>query len=97
MDNNLENIARSMLKSMGGEKLSEKMSELNKLAESKDAQNLKQKLGDGSEILKAAQKGDSQTLQCFCPPYSNRRRLRMPGLSLRYIIFSIRKGELWRF
>ncbi|HHU05673.1 MAG TPA: hypothetical protein GXZ65_04230 [Clostridiales bacterium] len=65
MDNNLENIARSMLKSMGGEKLSEKMSELNKLAESKDAQNLKQKLGDGSEILKAAQKGDSQTLQCL--------------------------------
>ena len=68
MDNNLENIARSMLKSMGGEKLSEKMSELNKLAESikiYNRQNLKQKLGDGSEILKAAQKGDSQTLQCL--------------------------------
>ncbi|NLL45442.1 MAG: hypothetical protein GX250_01360 [Clostridiales bacterium] len=65
MDNNLENIALSMLMSMGGGKLSEKMPELNKLAGSEDIQNLKQKLGDGSEIMKAVQKGDSQALQCL--------------------------------
>jgi|GEM_PF-579744 len=65
MDNNLENIAFGMLKSMAGEKLSEKMPEINKLVESKDAQSLKQKLGDGSEVLKAVQNGDSQALQCL--------------------------------
>ena len=65
MDNNLENIALNMLMSMGSGKLSEKMPELNKLAESEDVQNLKQKLGDGSDIMKAVQKGDSQALQCL--------------------------------
>jgi len=65
MDKNLENFAFDMLKNMGGGKLTDKMSEIGKLAESEDAKSLSQKLGDGSEILKAVQNGDSQALQCL--------------------------------
>jgi len=65
MENNLENIALNMLRGMTGGKLSEKMPELSKLAESEDIKNLKDKFGDGSDILKAVQKGDSHALQCL--------------------------------